>query len=690
MSRVQGFRKLRLARMSGSRDLAAGPRSGIGRGSDASCSSRSPRPRSRCPDITLRQAGAGQRPLRRGRAGHAHRDQPVRPAQPATTSPSATCCPPASRSSPGSASVAPPRSSRTRRPRPDDADLSQRRRPPAGDRPTRSTYQRRARRPTTFDVGDTYTNTGRRLRQQRPALPAALHAPGEPVAGRLATPAARPTTATTTLIAAIEVAEVRAEPRGRAPARRPRPPDRLHAHASRNNDVKPDRRPRGRRLAAGRARVPRLRRPADNTTDAPTNPGSPLEYPGSGPLDAGTPRRPDCVAPALVETVADRPRRRRPAAAGVYTHVRWTGLGHARARRRARDPATSPAIPIRANTLDLAPARRRRPASGDQGSNLDNNGGAETTDEQALTNYAQRDGQLRDRRRARHRRRHAHRAPRRTCAILKSVDQPTIAPGRSRPGRSTSTPSEYRCVDDIRRHRHAARRPAARSAPRTSRHAAAGGRRVRPGAATTRRARTRAPPRTRTAAGRSSGTRRTDPSWRHRALDEPTTITFPTRTRANYQENFADDAPVLAERRLDRTRSAHRRAPTFAGAGRARIDASPTGTHGIDDVAPPARRPARLDDRQDRARARARRRSTATPAPTSTRSPTPTDPGDRVCWRVRVDFPRQLDTRPAPDQDFLPDDVRYVPGSMQYTADHDIDPGDIAPRRQPEPAAPGR
>lgn len=63
----------------------------------------------------------------------------------------------------------------------------------------------------------------------------------------------------------------------------------------------------------------------DHTTDAPTNPGSPDEYPGSGSLlTGGSPSLSNCVDPALVETVNTDPDGAGPMPSGVYTHLRWT------------------------------------------------------------------------------------------------------------------------------------------------------------------------------------------------------------------------------------------------------------------------------------------------------------------------------------------------------------------------------
>ena len=126
----------------------------------------------------------------------------------------------------------------------------------------------------------------------------------------------------------------------------------------------------------------------DNTTDAPTNPGSPREYPHAPALDAGNlgPLASNCPTPDLVATVTDPP----GPPAGVYTHVRWT-LG-----TLAKDQITTiqyaTGIPIRENT-----ATWTGPVPSDTGlgqtANLDNNSGPETRQDQSLVTVPSISGQ---------------------------------------------------------------------------------------------------------------------------------------------------------------------------------------------------------------------------------------------------------------------------------------------------------
>ncbi len=111
---------------------------------------------------------------------------------------------------------------------------------------------------------------------------------------------------------------------------------------------------------------------ADNSTSA--------EYPGAGALNGRVAAPSGCAAPTLVETLNN------PSGypAGVYTHVRWTvGTLAAGGTTTLRYVA---AVPLRDNTMTWPSGTPS--LTGPQAANLDNNSGAETYDEQALTSYA--------------------------------------------------------------------------------------------------------------------------------------------------------------------------------------------------------------------------------------------------------------------------------------------------------------
>jgi uncharacterized repeat protein (TIGR01451 family)/fimbrial isopeptide formation D2 family protein len=123
----------------------------------------------------------------------------------------------------------------------------------------------------------------------------------------------------------------------------------------------------------------------DNTTDAATNPGSTDEYPGSPSIagELGTPAH--CLTPATVATVDTDPDGGGPLPTAIYTHVQWTGLGNLAPSATLTIEFVT-AIPIRANTLTWTTGTA--PTGLGQAANLDNNGGAETTNGESLTIFA--------------------------------------------------------------------------------------------------------------------------------------------------------------------------------------------------------------------------------------------------------------------------------------------------------------
>ena len=127
----------------------------------------------------------------------------------------------------------------------------------------------------------------------------------------------------------------------------------------------------------------------DNTTEAPTNPGSDRGVSGLGPDQPGQrARRPRLPRARRGRDRRGRPRRRRPDAARPSTPTSPGAGSGDLAVGESRKIQYVAAVPIRENTLDW-PHGEPDPASTDQASNLDNNSGAETQDEQPLTNYAQ-------------------------------------------------------------------------------------------------------------------------------------------------------------------------------------------------------------------------------------------------------------------------------------------------------------
>jgi uncharacterized repeat protein (TIGR01451 family)/fimbrial isopeptide formation D2 family protein len=129
----------------------------------------------------------------------------------------------------------------------------------------------------------------------------------------------------------------------------------------------------------------------DNTTDTKTNPGSKEEYPGSGKINPGNAPKGEeepveCPKhrPYLVETV-ENPEGH---PAGVYTLVKWKNLPELQAGEEFKIQYVA-AIPILRNGMTWQDGIVPTPESLGQIANLDNNTGAETKDEELLTNFAQ-------------------------------------------------------------------------------------------------------------------------------------------------------------------------------------------------------------------------------------------------------------------------------------------------------------
>ena len=123
----------------------------------------------------------------------------------------------------------------------------------------------------------------------------------------------------------------------------------------------------------------------DNTTGAPTNPGSTEEYPGSGPLSGHTGAPANCVTPTSVTTVNLDPDGAGPLPSAVYTAVQWSGVGNLAAGASTTIRFVV-GIPIRANTMTWT-GTVPSAASDGQAANLDNNSGPETQDGTLLTSY---------------------------------------------------------------------------------------------------------------------------------------------------------------------------------------------------------------------------------------------------------------------------------------------------------------
>lgn len=493
---------------------------------------------------------------------------------------------------------------------------------------------------TTLDAGDTYVNSaGAYLHEDARFIPK-FNANGTPIAEAGVGAA---TDTVETLLTAVEVEKDEPSPEGEL-LRGAHDHKTVYTITVRNNEVNPttgvtldDWLPAGLEYLACAT--------DDNTTDAGA--GSPLEYPGAPPLDAGSPPAPDCRAPSLVETVLADPDAGGPLPTAVYTHVRWTGLPDLAPGSVQRVQYIA-AIPIFENTLDFG-ALPPSPASGGQAANLDNNDGTETADEQALTNYARASGTYAGStvvwdddtltRTAE------------DIAMQKGVSTGTIQQG----GISTWTlalqASEYRSVANIRI-----------TDVLPDGLCPLGDVNFESGTPSS----TECDP----VAGQTPSldyagvTERTDGAFEltwnapDLAPNETATITFPTRARTHYQEAFLDADPIL-------TRDAWTNQVSLLGADSTPPGVPHTEPDGSDDVDVSSAHQEAGSLTIDKT---IRQPDGSVDCNTGTYSDAVAQtygPGDRVCYRLKVTFPGPLDTGEPDVVDFLPPGTSYEPGSMQ-------------------------
>lgn len=423
---------------------------------------------------------------------------------------------------------------------------------------------------------------------------------------------------------------------------------------------------------------------ADNTTNAPTNPGSALEYPGSGPLNPGNaPATSNCRTPSRVETVNVDPDGAGPLPLAVYTHVVWNGLGTLASGAELEIQYVA-AVPIRENTLTWSGTT---PSAGslDQGSNLDNNNGPETVDEQELKNFATAAGSYNGTLAVSDKTYLTRTAE--DLAIQKSVDRGTagsdgaIVPGTVSRWTFDIQTSEYRVTKDLE---ITDTLPNGLCPLGTQNYEGTGGDGQRPECAP------RANPDPASGlptlpsddytavAEQSDGSYKIDwdkttvPRLAHVAPSSRLKLTFPTMTRQKYQSNFSDAAPVLTrdswsnEVRLSGVdfRICAPSDPDCTGSG-SKIDGDEVdGVRDLDESSAGQSAGGITIDKTILD-------PTSTVTPVNCTSGSYIDettpgyvrpkyaPGDRVCWQLRVNFSGPLFTGLPKLRDFLPRGLTY-------------------------------
>lgn len=404
----------------------------------------------------------------------------------------------------------------------------------------------------------------------------------------------------------------------------------------------------------------------DSTTDAAHNDGSSQEYPGSGPVVVKPVT--DCIDPSLVETVEFDPDGAGPRPTAVYTHVRFdTGDFTPGQVKLFKYRA---AVPLAENTLDWT-GDEPTPASTKQAVNLDNNSGPEVRDEQELTNFAFAAGTYK-----------GNEADQdaedddnitRTAedlVVYKSASTGTLAQGGDTTWELRFRTGEYRYSDDI---------VVTDTLP--SGYCPLGPVNYTTGndGSDSECDPTGANP----SAPYKSATENADGTFTivwtkdelaklgHTDVNDEFVITFPTRTRGDYQKDFLPTSPILAKdsalNKVDLTAFSSSRCiapgtPDCSTEGpiiwsdedqpQALIDASQAGQEAPSVV---------LKKEVAESGTNCLTANYVTSIPEY-------HPGDEVCWRLTIDFPAKVDTHELRVTDFLPLNTTYVSGSAQDTA----------------------
>jgi uncharacterized repeat protein (TIGR01451 family)/fimbrial isopeptide formation D2 family protein len=398
---------------------------------------------------------------------------------------------------------------------------------------------------------------------------------------------------------------------------------------------------------------------ADNTTNAPTNPGSAEEYPGKGPIVV--PALAGCTAPASVETVNLDPDGAGPLPTAVYTRVTWdVGTLAATSEQRFLYRA---AVPIRENTTTWPGAT---PATtGAQATNLDNNSGPETRDEQELTNYAVASGRY-DGTLTVDDDFHLTRTAE-DWVVHKEGSSRELAQGSITEWTLTFETSEYRSIRDATVTDTVpnglcplgAINHTTQNGPDDAECDPVGGQ-------------TPTAPYT-NVAERADGTYEVTwdaddfPALAHTDVNARFTLRFPTRTRANWQRDFDPTTPILTrdtvENRVTTSGTAIVRClPTGAP------DCDPTGpeidhdgAYGTGTIVPDASE-AGQEAASPTIEKLVAQSGTQCTTVTYVRTVPVYHPGDRVCWKLHVTFPAGVDTSPQVIRDFLPPGATFEPG----------------------------
>jgi large repetitive protein len=407
----------------------------------------------------------------------------------------------------------------------------------------------------------------------------------------------------------------------------------------------------------------------DHTTNAPTNAGSPLEYPGAPAINAsGAPGGlTNCIAPTTAVTVNADPDGAGPQPTGIYTHLTFS-LGNLAAAQVSTIQFVA-AIPIRENTIDwngAAAGNGVAPATANQSSNLDNNSGPETFDEEALNLYAIAQGTYNGTTAVNDTDVLSRTAE--DLKVVKTVDQSTINQGQDSTWTIDVSNSEYRYIPTT---------TVTDTVPNGLCPVDVGGPSLTD--AECMGTATDAP-----SIPWDSAIENADGTWtvqwtipRQLEPSDDYVITLHTHTRTHYQANGSDTTPVF-------TNDGWSNAVSISGADFARcvapnIDCVAGGTKidhdevdGVPDTDVSSVGQAATGPTIDKTiqNTSAKLVDCTTGSYTNT-PPGSFSPGAKVCYRLQLTFPGALDTRNATVTDFLPPGMTYVAGSAASMPDND-------------------
>jgi large repetitive protein len=381
---------------------------------------------------------------------------------------------------------------------------------------------------------------------------------------------------------------------------------------------------------------------ADHTTDAPTNPGSAEEYPGSGLITV--PALGGCLTPTGVETLMTDPDGAEEDPDAVYTHVSWS-LGTL-AAGETRSFEFRAAVPLRENTTTWT-AKEPTVASGEQATNLNNNSGAETKDGESVVTFAKVGGEY-DETTAVSASGHLTRVAK-DLTIEKSASSKTLAEGQVTQWTLTLHSSEYRyntaavVTDTV---------PDG-LCPLSSENLTKS---------------SECEPNTAPSSPYASAVEEANGTWKlvwnessdkalaQVAQNATTTITYDTKTRTHYQHEHLPAGPILADDTV--TNNVLAQASTNVVCGND-TDCSGTGETPINHERPLSEPVSDTSSASQTSEGPSitkeiAKSGTGCLADEYTTSVPVFHPGDLICWRLIASFPTTIDTKGLNVTDFLP------------------------------------